>query len=191
MDQLNKLKIGDVQISARGAKTAQVTLDGNIKLTLNVAKGAVTSPFGANTFGPEESNRRSIEFTLSPEAQGFWQAFDHWAIAYLSKHSERIFKTRKTEKEIAEGYKAPVIKKGDYEPHLKCKINMSGGSCCRFWNAAGQRCTMVADLRGIPLKPRVVISHLWQMQREYGFVVQVCDLMCLEEETACPFEMTD
>jgi hypothetical protein len=34
----------------------------------------------------------------------------------------------------------------------------------------------------------VHISHLWIMNRDCGFVLNVLDLQCVEASTACPFQ---
>jgi hypothetical protein len=188
MDQLSKLQIGNITVSTRGARTAQLQLEGSGKLSLNISDEAVSSPFGATCFG-EESSRKTIEFTLPPGAQAFWKAFDQWAVGYLSEHSERLFKKVLTPQQVTETYKSPVHQRADYPPHLRCKISFAGPAACKFWNESGQRCPMLTELRGISMRPRVTISHAWFMQREIGFVLQLTDLMIVEQVDTCPFIM--
>jgi hypothetical protein len=60
----------------------------------------------------------------------------------------------------------------------------------RVWGADGKirEGGLPGDLRGYDLVPRIVIDKLWIMNREFGLVLQVSDLMILErEEAACPF----
>ena len=50
-----------------------------------------------------------------------------------------------------------------------------------------QRMPIPEDLRAFELLPRVHICHLWIMNRDCGFVINVLDLQCVEASTACPF----
>ena len=43
------------------------------------------------------------------------------------------------------------------------------------------------NFRGFELVPRVTVLHLWVMNREFGFVLQVNDMMCQEVSQSCPF----
>ena len=182
----------DAQISARGAKSCTLQSSQKrekVNFTLGSKAEPVTSPFGATSFNDEANMccRKTIEFNLTPELEESFREFDEWAIAYLSEHSERIFKKTFSADQVREGYKSPVTKKKEYRGHLRCKINMSGTAAIRCWNADKQRITMPVDLRNCELVPRISISHLWMMSREYGWVLQVNDLMICEGEELCPF----
>ena len=62
-----------------------------------------------------------------------------------------------------------------------------GASAVRCWSALDKRMAIPDDLRGYELLPRVQISHLWIMNRECGFVVNVLDLQTIEASTTSPF----
>ena len=84
-------------------------------------------------------------------------------------------------------YEPIVQRKGTYPATVRCKINVAGGSAVRCWSALDQRMPIPDELRGFELLPRVHISHLWIMNRECGFVLNVQDLQCVEASAACPF----
>ena len=44
------------------------------------------------------------------------------------------------------------------------------------------------ELRGSLLVPRINISHLWMMSRDYGWVLQVGDMMVIDCSEECPFD---
>ena len=86
-------------------------------------------------------------------------------------------------------FKNPVVKKQNYEPRIRCKIDLAGKNQVRCWNEKNERCEMPSDLRGYKLVPRLTFSHLWFMSRECGFVVLVSDIQLLEcPNEECPFE---
>ena len=185
----SKLLLRDVSISARGAKTAAVAQENGERILFNLSEEPLVSPFGACSFGDEQLTRRTIEWSLSPEQVEFWQTFDDWAVAYIAKHSERLFKKTMTRDQVLSGYKSPVTTKegGQYAPHLRTKINLAGAATCRFWNEENVRNELVSELRGIPCIPRVQISHMWAMSKEFGFVINITDLKTLQQPEDCPF----
>jgi len=182
----------DAQISARGAKSCTLQKGPKcekITFSLGEQDAPVSSPFGATSFNDEANatSRRTIEFNLTPEQEEIFQAFDNWACSYLSENSERIFRKALSIDQIREGYRSPVTKKGSYRGHLRCKINLSGTAAVRCWDEKRQRITIPPDLRNCELIPRISISHLWLMSREYGWVFQVNDLQVIQSEEECPF----
>ena len=140
-------------------------------------------------FNDEQVTRKTVEWSLGTTAlQAYFKAFDQWAVKYLAANSERLFKKQLNEKQISEVYRSPVTSREGYAPTLRCKINVSGSHCCRFWNDVGIQMEMPADLRGRDCRPKVVLSHMWAMNKEVGFVWTVSDLQVAEEDLKCPFE---
>ncbi len=181
--------IKDPQISARGAKSCPVLKANGEKVFFNLGSKSepVSSPFGATSFNDEATSRKTIEFNLTEEQEEQFKKFNEWAIGYLSEHSERLFKKKLTPDQVSEGYRSPVTKKGSYRGHLRCKINSSGTTMVRCWSTEDIRRELPADLRNHEMVPRINVSHLWMMSREYGWVFQVNDLMVCEGVEVCPF----
>ena len=192
MDLAN-ICLRDTQVSARGAKSCQVRgQDGTkIQFVLGTAQEPITTPFGATSFTEGEGGRKTLEFSLSAEQEKEWAAFDDWAVSYLAKNSYRLFKAIKTEEQIRENYRSPVQKKGDYRATLRCKVNTDGQNPVRCWNVAKERIDLPEDLRQTELVAKIVLSHLWMMSREYGFVLNCTDLQLRSSSAECPFEDDD
>ena len=180
----------DPQISARGAKTCQLQDKDSkrVHFTLGGRAEPCTTPFGASAWNDENAIRRTLDFHLTDEQAAALDAFDVWAKGYLAAESERIFKKKLTEEQVAQNYRSPVIRKDDFRPHLRCKINVAGANACRAWSETDERRELPEDLRGSLLVPRINVSHLWMMSREYGWVLQVGDMMIIESSEECPFD---
>ena len=180
----------DPQISARGAKSCQLhDKEGKrVHLTLGSRTEPCTTPFGASTGNDEKATRKTIDFHLTDQQAAAFDAFDSWAVRYLAEHSERIWKKKFTEERVAQNYRSPVVRKDGYRPHLRCKINTDGANACRAWTVEDERRELPEDLRGCLLVPRIQLSHLWMMAREYGFVLQVGDMMVIDSSEECPFD---
>ena len=187
--QTTNFQLKEPQINARGAKTATLLKgkDEKVFFYLGSKENAAKTPFGATSFNDEAATRKTIEFTLSPDQEKMFQDFDQWAIEYLCKNSEKLFKKSLNQEQIKQLYKSPVTKRGDYPPHLRCKINVSGSVICRCWDVEGNKIQLPDDLKNCDLVPRIHISHLWMMQKEVGFVLNVIDLMADPKPDICPF----
>jgi hypothetical protein len=188
MEIFLKLELALPLVSARGAKSCALT-DGTSKCILSVGskESLLTTPFGASSFGEEQTQRKTIEFRLPPQWVEHFRNFDAWAIVYLAANSERLFKKVLTEDQVIEMYKPTVTQRGSYPATLRCKLNVGGSTSVRCWNALDQRMAIPEDFRGYDLLPRVHISHLWCMSKEVGFVLNVHDMMCIPQSSECPF----
>jgi hypothetical protein len=190
MMDLAEVTLKDTQVSARGAKSCQVRgQDGQkISFALGTASDPVTTPFGATSYNEGEGGRKTVEFSLTPEQDKAWLAFDHWAVEYLAKHSFRLFKKILTEDAVRENYRSPVTRKEGYRPHLRCKVNTDGAHAVRVWDVDRQRVALPEDLRETELIAKIFFSHCWMMSKEFGFVFQVTDLQLRSSSAECPFE---
>ena len=182
-------QLKEATISAKGAKSCSLIQSPNDKVFVNLGSKVepMRTPFGATSFNDEKATRKTIEFTLNPQQVELFKSLDSWAVDYLVKHSERLFKKKQTIQEIQGMYKSPVSQKEDYKPHLRCKINTSGLSPVRCWDENDERCELQEDLRTCDLVPRIQISHLWIMAKEVGFVLQINDLMVQQQPQISPF----
>ena len=190
MMDLSQVTLKDTVVSARGARSCQVRgQDGSkISFVLGTSSDPVTTPFGASSFNEAEATRKTLEFTLSPEAEQTWHEFDRWAIDYFVKHSFRLFKRIMTEDQVREAYRSPMTKKGDYKATLRTKINVGGSHSVRVWNMNRQRIELPDDLRDTEMVAKVLLSHSWQMSKEIGMVFQVTDLQVRSSSAECPFD---
>ena len=108
-------QLKDTIVSARGVKSCHLRTADNAKksLTIVTVEDALSTSFGATNFQAEETNRKTLEFTLTAEMEKQWKSIDEWAVGYLAKHSYRLFKAIKTEDQILENNRSPVTKKSD------------------------------------------------------------------------------
>ena len=183
--------LGAPQTSARGAKSCTLLdKDGQkVLLTVGSKEAPLRTPFGAGTYNDEDTPRKNLDFRLNDQQAEEFAAFDSWAIKYLADNSERLFKKQLTIAQVEEHYRSPLSQKEGYQPLLRCKVNCSGAAACRGWNGDGERVSMPNDLRECELVPRLHLSHLWIMGRDFGWVLNVIDLQILEGGAVmeCPF----
>ena len=100
------IALADATISARGAKTCALTAAGT-KLVLNVGsrEDPLSTPFGATSFGEEQTDRKTVDFRLTGASLAYFHALDEWAVNYVSEHSERLFQKKYTLAQVRKNYK--------------------------------------------------------------------------------------
>ena len=195
MDIPQFARIADPQVSTRGAKYALIDNnklqgDAKIRITIGNRQNPTTSPFGVSSYNDDEATRKNIEFIVTTEEEAKINSMYLWAVDQLALKSDKYFKKPITRHEIMDLFKHPIIKKEQYPPKFKCKIDTAPGkNQVKCWDAQNQRCELPSDLRGYKLVPRICYNHIWFMSKELGFVCLVTDLQILEcEDQTCPFE---
>ncbi len=186
-------QLGEINISARGSKSAYVQNEFKMPVLLNLTQPqeSLTTPFGATTYGDDESTRKTIDFRLTPELKEYFARVDAWAVKYISEHSERLWKKKYTEAEIEGMYRPSVTQKGDYPPTVRCKINTAGARACRLWDSTRQPIADFPDLKSAELRPRVTIKSVYFMAKTCGLIIDVLDLMVKTQAPECPFGKSD
>ena len=183
------LALSDAAVSARGAKTCALTATG-MKLILNVGsrEAPLSTPFGATSFGEEQTDRKTVDFRLAGEMLAYFMALDEWMVNYAALHSERLFTKKYTLAQCRENYKPCVRQQGSYPASLRCKVNVGGSGGVRCWDVLSQRMPLPDEWRSYELVPRVHISHMWQIgSRDVGLVINVLDCMFMARNLERPF----
>ena len=180
-------QLSDTQTSSRGAKTCSVLSGKGEKIVF--ALGPTSTPFGANNYGDESSSRKTLDLRVTDTECEFFSKLDDWAIDYITKNSERLFKKSLTRAQVAEHYRSPVSTKEGYQPLVRTKINTAGQNAVRCWSTDREVIELPEDLRGCSFLAQVHLSHLWIMGRDFGMVISCQDLQILEQTShECPFD---
>ena len=156
----------DAVISTRGAKSCPLesTKCPGCSVTLNIGTAdlPLTSPFGATSFGNENTQRKTLELSLESDHIPQWDAVNDWAKKYIVENSERLFKKRLSTDVVQENFKPTYTQKGEYRPLLRTKINLEGSRRARCWDASGKQVEL-PDLRNVPISVRLAVDRLWIM----------------------------
>jgi len=92
--------------------------------------------------------------------------------------------------EINSGYHPCINQRGSYDPTFRTKINLHEKGCA-FWDSDGQMRAPPESWVGLTAIPRLHVSHLYIMGREFGVVLTCTDLQLYEAEPrVCPFART-
>ena len=181
-----KFALADQFVTAKGAKVCVLSSDGAPVRVIQTAP--IRIPFEPGNFDKSSTaTRLSLVMCCSPEMEEYFDALDAWAVEYLTIHSERLFKKPMTKAQIQGGYKSAVVRKGGYPAQVRAKINTEGKNACEYWASDGSSRGPPSDWRGVEYIPSLTTRQLWQMGADFGWVIEVTDLLVIEPERRSPF----
>ena len=100
--QLNKLTLGPLLTTSKGAKQIQITNDGGPLIW--TPKEYLEIPFEPSNFSDKESSRLSICFTPTPEIESFQKIFESWCVKALAIKSKEFLGTELTQEQIKRNF---------------------------------------------------------------------------------------
>jgi hypothetical protein len=171
---------------AKGSKMAAITADGE-RIFIVPSTEPLRMPFGPGNYDKTPAVRQTLDLRCNSATLEYFTAMDAWLKDYLMGNSERIFKKQLSAVEIETGYHSCVTTRGSYEPMFRTKINLHEKGVT-FWDVTGHIRGPPDDWRDLTAIPRLHVSHLWIMGREFGIVVNCVDLQVFEPVCRpCPF----
>ena len=186
--------LDDVHTTTRGAKVYRATSETGRSCTW-IPKAQVRAPFGPSTFDKDaDATRLNLDICLEdPELLQEAEQLDKWAIEYLVKHSERLFKKQMTEAQVRAAYTSCVKPPRDskYSPMLKTKVDRQGARALKVWTADGEPGAEPLEWRRFDCKVAITISHLWQMGGSFGLVLQTTDVQLFPREGMEPAQRSN
>ena len=116
-------QLSDVIVTQTKAKISILNSNGQ-QISIIPTETTIRAPFGPSRFDKTQTTgRQSLEFRCNPEILESLARFDEWAVAYLTEHSERIFKKPLTKEQVVDMYRSSVSQKGENPALLRTKIN--------------------------------------------------------------------
>ena len=183
---MENFRLEDVIVSSRGSKSAQ--LKNGRSPVMFMPTDYLQTPFGPCSFQNQETTRMTLEFRCDEETEQFFNNLDEWSIQYISENSERLLRKKLSPDLVAERYHKTLKRHDKYPPLVKTKINLNSQRDCSFWNDQGQKLPE-PDWRFSSIKPKIVISGLWIMGSDFGWVCNTTDCLVGEAQSQCPFEL--
>ena len=185
--------LDDVMSTPKGAKLAPASSPDNQKCVW-CPSAVLRAPFGLSSFDKSASPTRMNLDLILEDASVLREAeqLDEWAVNYLVENGERLFGRKMTEKQVCSSYVPCVRAAKDkrFAPSLKTKINRNGPNAIRFWDAEGRPAEEPTNWREIELKVKIIVSHAWFMNSQFGLTLLVTDAQISPRapvQRDCPF----
>ena len=164
-------QLGEIVTSSKGIRSAPLS-DAKGNPVFVLCRKPLTCPFGASAFNDPTAIRKNICFRCDETMKELFGKLDVYMASYVEQNTNRLFRGN------VMTYKPALQQKEDYEPLLRCKINMGGSRGCKFWTQLGARTSAPEDFRECMLTPRIHIRGLWIMAGECGLQLEATDCMC-------------
>ena len=183
-----KWHLADVATSNKGQKYCVLT-SSNQPVRFDLGE-VLRTKFGACNFDKNiEATRKNLDFDITDNARliQLFEDIDKWAIGYLTKNAQRLFKKDMTAEVLKSHYKPLVIEYGDSKG-IRTKINIRGHRACRFWDSDRNSTDIPPeDWLSNEYKVFVGINQLYVMGSDLGLTIESLDIMVTPITKTCPF----
>ena len=183
---LKNLKLGDLLVSAKGAKTSPLTtLDG--KPVIWQPAECLTPCFEPSAFNDVEATRVNLSLTPSDSIEKHLTAVDSFLASQLATDSQKYFGQVLTTQQIMERMQ-PSIRISDKGHHsIRLKMNISGRAKVQCFDEEKTARDLPVAWLDVSLRPRILVKGFWMMAKEIGLLYELQACQISEQTRACPF----
>ena len=183
---LKNLRLGDLIISTKGAKTVPLTtLDG--KPVIWQPSECLTPCFEPSAFNDPEASQVNLSLTPSDSIEKHLKAVDTFFASTLATDSQKYFGQVLTTQQVMERMQ-PSIRVSDKGHHsLRLKMNISGRAKVQCYDEEKTARDLPAAWLDVSLRPRILVMGFWIMAKEIGLLYELQACQISEQTRACPF----
>ena len=181
------LHIGDVVVSAKGAKIAPVTTtNGALVYWRPTEPLSVVFPPGNYQ---DDGSKTRMNLTLKPNTEQIYQLteLDEKILQLCVANAERLFQKSITEAQIRERYQGALRQSEKYPANVRVKMNTEGPGAVRYWNRDGSAAKSPENWVNASVRPAIRVKSLWFMAGSFGVLLELTDAQVTPEEQTCPF----
>ena len=143
-----------------------------------------------NPFGPSEYDTETRK-TLVSQLQTDWtsplECMTECLIFEVAEKSGFLFGTSMDRDQISGMYKNIVRQKENFPSSIAAKMQLTGYSKTKFWDASKARIEAPSDFQGINYNVMVHIKGLYLTPDSWGLIANVADCQILSNSASCPF----
>jgi hypothetical protein len=179
------IQIGDVVVSAKGAKIAPITANGSPVYWQ--PKDALEVVFPPGSYQDDGSKTR-LTVTLKPTSEQIYELteLDEKILQLCSGSVERLFGKTLSEGHIRERNQGALRLSDKYPANTRVKMNTTGPGAVRYWKN-GVSVEAPDNWVNASVRPVVRVKSLWLMAGSFGVLLEMTDAQVTPEEKACPF----
>ena len=184
--QLNKLTLGPLLTTSKGAKQISILNDGGPLIWTPTEYLEI--PFEPSHFSDKESSRLSICFAPTPEIENFQKIFESWCVKALAVKAKELLGTEQTQEQIKEKNSTSLKTSEKGYQSFRAKLNIAGKNIVQCWNHERVKCLLPCFWRECKVLPQLHFKSLYIMNKEIGCVIDVKACLIQEVEAKCPFD---
>jgi len=136
-DALNKCSVGELQVSRKGQKYAEIKFNGE-QANFQLSSEALFSPFNAGVYqGTGSETRVNLDLQINDALKPVLEAYDNFFEAEIKKLAPKA------------SYHRLVQEHGDYPARLRLKVNTFGLKAARMWKPDQSLIGGIKDCNGL------------------------------------------
>lgn len=184
---LKNLKLGELIVSGKGAKTIPLTTIDN-KSVLWLPAECLTAIWEPSAFNDPEASRVNLSLTPSESIQTQLKALDSFIASTLATDSAKYFGQILTTQQVTERMQPSIRVSSDKGHHsLRLKMNIAGRAKVMCYNEEKTARELPTAWLDCSLRPLILVKGLWIMAREIGILYELQACQISEQTRACPF----
>ena len=135
----------------------------------------------------DESTPKLNALLQGAEFIAVFDKIDKELVRQIVANSSRLLGKTLSFEEVTAMYVPCVKRKGDFEPSLRTKLKIAGGSLTRIWDQDGKPREAPSQWRHKDLRVKLCLSHLWFSKSSIGASVLLEDVLVEESNASSPF----
>jgi len=145
-------------------------------------------PFEPSNFADKDSNRVTLCFTPTEQAEDFLRIFDLWCIKALASQSKELLGGNQlTEEQVKNRYISPIKTSEKGYTTLRCKMNLAGPHTVQCWTNSKELRSQPDCWRNCKVKPMLYFKSIYLMGKDLGPIIECTHAMIDESIPECPF----
>ena len=177
------IHIGDVIVSAKGAKLAPITANGAPVYWKPSAPLSVVFPPGNYQ---DDGSKARVNLTLRPTNEQIFELneLDAKILQLCIDNADRLFGKAISEAQVRERYQGALRLSVKYPASVRVKMNTE---TVKYWNKDGTAARAPENWVNASVRPAVRVKSLWFMAGAFGVLLEMIDAQVTPEEKTCPF----
>ena len=183
---LKNLKLGDLIVSAKGAKSIPITtLDG--KPVIWQPAECLTPCFEPSAYNDPEASRVNLSLSPSDDIEKHLKAVDGVLASLLATDSQKYFGQVLTLAQVTERMLPTIRVSEKGHASLRLKMNISGRAKVQCYDEEKAARDFPEARLDVSLRPRIVVKSFWMIAKEIGLLLELQACQVSEQTRACPF----
>jgi hypothetical protein len=182
--ETSALKLGDLQLTGKGAKHIPITRN-NEALKWNPGPSQIL--FHPKAYNDPSASRVSVCFRSTPEIEAYVTKLEEWILNAVSSNPSAYLGQCYSEDKVREMFTSALKTSDKGYTHLRAKMNIAGKGQVKCWDVAKMPRPAPEDWTTCEVQPCLQVKGLWVMSKDFGVIIEMTDALVNESSQLCPF----
>ncbi len=182
---ISALKLGALQVSAKGAKQVPLTYHNDKSIFLQL--GPLSTLFEPSAFGDPAATRVNLCLSTTEPVEETLHELDRRVVELLAADSAKYFGVALTSEQILQRMQPSIRVSEKGYKSCRMKMNVSGRGRVAIYDMNRQPCEAPESWAGSTCTARVLVKSVWLMAKEWGVLYEAQAVQLDVQPAECPF----